>query len=175
MRQAQYARCVRAEFIRDPLRPAEACTQDGTGGAVDRRLWDGPTGVSCGKQWTKIKEACIKFHACGERIRRMELTGAPTKEDIARCVLALYHLGAGVTSRLYDVVRAKSYPVGKEFPYMQATLNSAYRPEMPNRAEIRGTVGAEFSAHAFQSFHSLSFHFRTVWLFPTTLGCCDAS
>jgi hypothetical protein len=25
----------------------------------------------------------------------------------------------------------------------QATLNSAYRPEMPNRAEIRGTVGAE--------------------------------
>jgi hypothetical protein len=39
--------------------------------------------------------------------------------------------------------------------YGQATLNSAYRPEMPNRAEIRGTVGAEFSAHAFQSFHSL--------------------
>jgi hypothetical protein len=34
----------------------------------------------------------------------------------------------------------------------QASLNSAYRPEMPNRAEIRGTVGAEFSAHAFQSF-----------------------
>jgi hypothetical protein len=40
---------------------------------------------------------------------------------------------------------------------------------------IRGTVGAEFNAHAFQSFHSLSFHLRTVWLFVTTLVCCDAS
>jgi hypothetical protein len=30
--------------------------------------------------------------------------------------------------------------------YTRATLNSAYRPDMPNRAEIRGTVGAEFSA-----------------------------
>jgi hypothetical protein len=59
--------------------------------------------------------------------------------------------------------------------HRQVTLNSAYRPEMPNRAEIRGTVGAEFSAHAFQSFQSLSFHLRTVWLFVTTLGCCDAS
>jgi hypothetical protein len=59
--------------------------------------------------------------------------------------------------------------------HKQATLNSAYRSEMPNRAEIGGTVGAEFSAHTFQSFHSLSFHLRTVLLFVTTLGCCDAS
>jgi hypothetical protein len=57
----------------------------------------------------------------------------------------------------------------------QATLNSAYQPEMPNRAEIRGTAGAEFSVHAFQYFHSLSFHLCTVWLFVTTLGYCDAS
>jgi hypothetical protein len=39
MRQAQYARRIRAELIRDPLRPVKACTQDGTGGAVDRRHW----------------------------------------------------------------------------------------------------------------------------------------
>jgi hypothetical protein len=45
----------------------------------------------------------------------MELIWAPTKEDIARCALASYNLGAGVTSRLYDVIRAKSYPV--ESPY----------------------------------------------------------
>jgi hypothetical protein len=43
----------------------------------------------------------------------MELTWAPTKEDIARCAPALYNLGAGVTSRLYDVIRAKSYPVDR--------------------------------------------------------------
>jgi hypothetical protein len=110
MRQAQYARRIRPEFIRDPLRPAKACTQDGTGGALDRRRWDSRTGVSCGKQWTKIKVACVKFHACGERIRRMELTWAPTKEDIARCALPWYNLGAGLTSRLNDVIRAKSYP-----------------------------------------------------------------
>jgi hypothetical protein len=59
--------------------------------------------------------------------------------------------------------------------HAQASLNSAYRPEMLNRAEIRGTVGADFNAQAFQSFHSLSFHLRTVWLFVTMLGCCDAS
>jgi hypothetical protein len=118
MRQAQYARRIRAEFIRDPLRQAEACTLDGTGAALDRRHWDGRTGVSCGKQWTKIKAACVKFQAYGEGIRLMELAGAPTMEDIVRCAFALYKLGAGVTSRLYDVIRAKSYPVGKEFPYM---------------------------------------------------------
>jgi hypothetical protein len=70
--------------------------------------------VSGRKQWTKIKAACVKFHACGERIRRMELTGAPTKEDIARCALTLYNLGAGLTSRLYDVIRAKCYPVDRK-------------------------------------------------------------
>jgi hypothetical protein len=57
----------------------------------------------------------------------------------------------------------------------KGTLNSAYRPEVPNSPKIGGTVGAEFSALAFQSYHSLSFHLRTVWLFVTTLGCCDAS
>jgi hypothetical protein len=74
-------------------------------------------------------------------------------------------------------VRSKLYDIWRFFiVYIQATLNSAYRPEMPNRAEIRGTVGAEFSAHAFQSFQSLSYHnLRTVRLFVTTLGCCDAS
>jgi hypothetical protein len=60
-------------------------------------------------------------------------------------------------------------------PYLQATLNLAYRPEIPNRDETSGTFGAEFSAHEVQSFHSLSFHVRTVWLFVTTLGCYDAS
>jgi hypothetical protein len=44
----------------------------------------------------------------------MELTWAPTKEDIDRCALALYNLGAGVTSHLYDVIRAKSYPVDRK-------------------------------------------------------------
>jgi hypothetical protein len=34
-------------------------------------------------------------------------------EDIVRCALALYNLGAGVTSHLYDVIRAKSYPVDR--------------------------------------------------------------
>jgi hypothetical protein len=63
--------------------------------------------VSCGKHWTKIKAACVKVHAFGVRIRRMELTWVPTKEDIARCALALYKLGAGVTSCLYDVIRAR--------------------------------------------------------------------
>jgi hypothetical protein len=58
-----------------------------------------------------------------------------------------------------------------DYSHDQATLNSAYRPEMLNRAEIRETVGAELSAHAFQSSHSLSFHLRTVW----SLGCSDAS
>jgi hypothetical protein len=114
MRQAQYARRIRAEFIRDTLRPVKTCPQDGTGGALDRRRWDGRTGVSCGKQWTKIEAACLNFHACGERIRRMEITWAPTKEDIARCALALYNLGAGVTLRLYDVIRPKSYPVDRK-------------------------------------------------------------
>jgi hypothetical protein len=80
---------------------------------VDRRRWDGRTGVPCGKQWTKSMAACVKLRACGERIHRMELTWAPTKEDIARCVLGLYSLGAGVTSRLFDVIRAKSYPVDR--------------------------------------------------------------
>jgi hypothetical protein len=70
--------------------------------------------VSCRKQWTKIKAACIKFHACGERIRLMELTWASTTEDIARCALALYNLGAGMTSRLYEVIRANSYPVDRK-------------------------------------------------------------
>jgi hypothetical protein len=32
-------------------------------------------------------------------------------EDIVRCAPALYNLGAGVTLHLYDVIRAKSYPV----------------------------------------------------------------
>jgi hypothetical protein len=53
MRQAQYARRIRAGLLRDPL---------------DRRRWDGRTGVSCGKQWTKIKAACVKFHACGRAL-----------------------------------------------------------------------------------------------------------
>jgi hypothetical protein len=57
------------------------------------------------------------LHACVSRIKRMELTGAPTDDDLARCALALFNLGAGVTSCLYDVIRAKSYPVGKEFPF----------------------------------------------------------
>jgi hypothetical protein len=99
MRQAQYARRIRAEFLRDTL---------------DRRPWDGRTGVSCGKQWTRIKAACVNSTHVGERIRRTELTGAPTKEDVARCALALYRLGAGVTSHLYDVIRAKSYPVDRK-------------------------------------------------------------
>jgi hypothetical protein len=72
--------------------------------------------------------------------------------------------------RSLDLVRSN-----RQLCHVQATPNSAYRPEMPNRAEIRGTVGAEYSTHAFQSFHSLSFHLRTVWLFVTMLGCCDAS
>jgi hypothetical protein len=70
--------------------------------------------VSCGNHWMKIKAACVEFHACSERIRRVELTWTPTKEDIARCALALYNLGTGVTSRLYDVIRAKSYPVDRK-------------------------------------------------------------
>jgi hypothetical protein len=68
-----------------------------------------------------------------------------------------------------DLRGGTEYTHSKAFCYDQATLNSAYRPEMPNRAENRGTVGAEFSAHTFQSFHSLSFHLHTVWLFLTTL------
>jgi hypothetical protein len=76
MRQAQYARRIRAEFLRDPL---------------DRRRLDNRAGASCGKQWTKITAACVKFHACGERIRRMELAGTDL-EDIVRCALALYNL-----------------------------------------------------------------------------------
>jgi hypothetical protein len=63
---------------------------------LDRRRWDDRTGVSCGKQWTKIKAACVKFHACGERIRRMEHTGAPTKQ-IAR-VATLYRWSAYMLS-----------------------------------------------------------------------------
>jgi hypothetical protein len=73
------------------------------------------------------------------------------------------------------LVLFEGHPCERYINHQQATLNSAYRPEMPNRAEIRGTVGAEFKAHAFQSFHLLSFNLRTVWLFVTTLGCCDAS
>jgi hypothetical protein len=34
-------------------------------------------------------------------------------EDIVRCALALYNLGAGVTSHFYDVIRAKSYRVSQ--------------------------------------------------------------
>jgi hypothetical protein len=48
----------------------------------------------------------------------MELTGAPTKEDIARCALTVYNLGAGVTSRLDDIIRAKSYPVDRKSPHI---------------------------------------------------------
>jgi hypothetical protein len=55
-------------------------------------------GVSCGKQWTQINAVSVKFHACGERIRLMKRTGAPTMEDTVRSALALYNLGAGVTS-----------------------------------------------------------------------------
>jgi hypothetical protein len=54
----------------------------------------------------------------GERIRRLELTWAPNNEDIARCMLALYNLGAGVTSRLCDEIRAKSYPVDRKSPHI---------------------------------------------------------
>jgi hypothetical protein len=44
MRQAQYTRRIRAQFIRSPLRPADACTQDGTGGALERRRWEARAG-----------------------------------------------------------------------------------------------------------------------------------
>jgi hypothetical protein len=44
----------------------------------------------------------------------MELTWAPAKEFIARCALALCNLGTGVRSRLFDVIRAKSYPVDRK-------------------------------------------------------------
>jgi hypothetical protein len=59
--------------------------------------------------------------------------------------------------------------------HKQATLNSAYRPEMPNRAEIRGIVGAEFSAHANLVLPLTVILLRTVRLFVTRLGCFDAS
>jgi hypothetical protein len=117
MRQVQYARRIRGAFIKNLLRPADACSQDGTGCALDRRRWDGRTAVSCGKPWSKVKAACVKLHACVSRIKRMELTRAPTDDDLLRCALALFNLGASVTSCLYDVIRAKSYPVGKEFPF----------------------------------------------------------
>jgi hypothetical protein len=60
----------------------------------------------------EVKAACVKFHACAQRIKRIELTGAPTEDDLARCALALYNLGASVMSRLYEVIRAKTYSVG---------------------------------------------------------------
>jgi hypothetical protein len=44
----------------------------------------------------------------------MELSEAPTQEDIARRALTLYNLGAGVTSRLHDVIRAKILPVDRK-------------------------------------------------------------
>jgi hypothetical protein len=66
MRRAQYARRIRAEFLRDLL---------------DRRRWDGRTGESCGKQWTKTKggvrkipcmraSASAAWNLLGHRLRR---------------------------------------------------------------------------------------------------------
>jgi hypothetical protein len=58
----------------------------------------------------------------------MEGTWVTTKEDIDRCALALYNLGAGATSHLYDVIRAKSYPVDRKSRHiiqMEHMLSSA--------------------------------------------------
>jgi hypothetical protein len=60
----------------------------------------------------------VKLHTCVSRIKHMELTGAPTDDGLARCALALFNLGASVTSRMHDVIRAKSYPVGKGIPLL---------------------------------------------------------
>jgi hypothetical protein len=48
----------------------------------------------------------LKLHACG------------TKEELARCLLALHNLWKSVKLHLYDVIQNMGYPIGKEFPFL---------------------------------------------------------
>ncbi|PXF49640.1 hypothetical protein BWQ96_00518 [Gracilariopsis chorda] len=119
MNNAEKARRIRAAFIKDPLRPKEACTTDDKGD-LDHRRWDGRSARAVLGQWEIIRRECTKYHACVKRIGRAQLTGNPSEEDQLRCASLLYSDGSRAMSHLYDCIRNKDYHVKKPFRFMSA-------------------------------------------------------
>jgi hypothetical protein len=118
MKQSEYSRRIRAKFLKSPSRPT-GIAYDGSGCEMDSRRWDGRSAESCGKQWSKIKSPCVKFHSCMERLKGMELTGNPTEDDFKRCAISLYNSGSATTSHLYDVINNAEYRIGNLFPFLE--------------------------------------------------------
>jgi hypothetical protein len=116
MSMADYGRRIQKLFLRDE-RPVDACSQEGTGSALNQRRWDGRTAISCRKQWIKVKSACVGLHASMNRVRAANLTGAPTNDEYMRCVEAVHCMGSAVMSHLYDVINNPGYLIGKQFPF----------------------------------------------------------
>jgi hypothetical protein len=86
---------------------------------MDSRRWDDRSAESCGKQWSKIKSSCVKFHSCMERLKGIELTGSPTDDDCKRCATSLYNSGSAMASNLNDVINNAEYRIGNFFPFLE--------------------------------------------------------
>lgn len=118
---AQFGSHLRAAFIKDELRPLQARSGGRDGGALDMRRWDGRSIPACLKRWGKIKELCTRFHAAVDKVRCTDFANGPlTEHEIERCATLIYNDGNPSVDMLHDVLRQPNYPVGKQFPFLEA-------------------------------------------------------
>lgn len=120
MSMTQLGRKIRASFIKDEARPAQACTTTKDGGAFDQRRWDGRSAEACLKMWKRLRKACTKFKAIYTRIENLQLTGNPTEEELWRCASLEFSEGTQMLGHLYDCVRNPRYLIRKPFSFGHA-------------------------------------------------------
>jgi hypothetical protein len=118
MKQSAYYRRIRATFLDSPDRPSRTA-YEGTGCDLDSRRWGGRSAESCGKQWTKIKSSCVKFHGWVERLKGMNLTGNPTGDEIKSCATNVYNNRSAMASQIYDIFNNSEYRIGSPFSFIE--------------------------------------------------------
>lgn len=148
MYNAQFGRKIRADFIRDQLRPSAACPKSKTEGALYNRRWDARSADACLKQWMKVR----RFKAAWDRLNCMSLTGNLVPDDMDRCAQLLHSDGFSSISCPCDFIRNDKYAIAKPFPFVNAyhymyTHTPILRASgvRCNRAASRGNLDGEKS------------------------------
>ncbi len=116
---AELGRKIRSAFVKDRLRPEQACTTSKDGGLFDQRRWDGRSADACHKQWIKLRKECTRFKSIRDRIVSLELTGNPTNEELDRAASLEYSESCNSKSALYDCIRNPKYHIKKPFVHLK--------------------------------------------------------
>jgi hypothetical protein len=147
MKKEDYANAIKAEFLRDSLRPSAG----GTSGKIDERRWEGRSASSLLSQWKKLRSDCTRFHAVCKRVDRLELTGGPSEEDIFRIATAVYNDGAEALAHAYDIVRNKEYRTGKPFLFLSAYKWLVVHTQHLMAGESDNNIGVDADGEKYDS------------------------